>query len=421
VVIDLVKALATLEVPVPMPVLTAYLSVSANQVRALIAKPFVGGLIRSEDDNYRLFHALFADAVRKQITDDGEHNAEHERAAQAYEARLKQAPRDELALSRLAGHVREARGDQAWVRMIVDLHPQRRTLGMWAESVAEMEQVVREAPSSVSTPLLGNLAGIHQSRGNLEQALKTYLAIVTAYLDLEVDTLDPERKHFEQRTAAGTYSNIGILYETRGELDAAEEMYRKSLALDEELGYDEGIAIQYGNLGDVYRARGEINAAEEMYRKALALNEELGSKEGEAANYGNLGNVYETRGDLDATEEAYRRSLALNEELGSKEGVAIQYGNLGNVYRRRGDLDAAEEMLRKSLAIETELGRKEGMAQDYANLGFLHEQRGDLDAAEESWATSARLFRELGNIGRAEEIEGWIAEHRAARAEPENP
>ncbi len=49
------------------------------------------------------------------------------------------------------------------------------------------------------------------------------------------------------------YSNLGILYQTRSDLDQAEAMCNKALALDEELGRKEGMARDYGNLGILYR------------------------------------------------------------------------------------------------------------------------------------------------------------------------
>ncbi len=55
-----------------------------------------------------------------------------------------------------------------------------------------------------------------------------------------------------------------------------------------------------------------------MYKKSLAIDEELGLKEGMASNYGNLGNVYKTRGDLKAAEEMYEKSLAIFTSIGNK-------------------------------------------------------------------------------------------------------
>ena len=73
-------------------------------------------------------------------------------------------------------------------------------------------------------------------------------------------------------------------------------MHEKSLAIEEALGRKEGMASQYGNLGNLYQTRGDLDRAEEMYEKSLAINEALGRKEGMASAYGNLGNLYQTRG-----------------------------------------------------------------------------------------------------------------------------
>ena len=41
---------------------------------------------------------------------------------------------------------------------------------------------------------------------------------------------------------ASEYGNLGLIYQTRGELDRAEEMHKKSLAIEEKLGNEEGMA-----------------------------------------------------------------------------------------------------------------------------------------------------------------------------------
>jgi len=68
------------------------------------------------------------------------------------------------------------------------------------------------------------------------------------------------------------------LYHIRVELDRAEEMYHKSLAINDALGLKEGMATNYGHLGILYKTRGELDRAEEMYKKALTINEALGRK-----------------------------------------------------------------------------------------------------------------------------------------------
>jgi len=81
----------------------------------------------------------------------------------------------------------------------------------------------------------------------------------------------------ETAETAAAYGNLGLLYRTRGEIDRAEEMHKKSLAIDEKLGRQEGMANHYGNLGNVYKTRGDLDRAEEMYRKAPALFKAVGA------------------------------------------------------------------------------------------------------------------------------------------------
>ena len=358
--IDLIKALVVLQIPPPTGVLAEFLSLSTSEVETLVTSRTVASVTNPEPEGLEIFHSLFSDYVEGRIRGDGEWQGLHERAAKVYEKRLATDERDLLALRRLPWHVKEARGDEGFALTVNVLFSRKRTLGLLSEAIAEWEAV---------------LAG----------------------------DLDPEGQ-------AGAMGNLGILYRTRGDLERAEEMYRKSLAINEKLGRKEGMANNYGNLGNVYRTRGDLEKAEEMALKALTMNEELGREEGMAGAYGNLGILYQTRGDYTRAEEMTLKALAISENLGLIELNASHYGNLGILYKNRGDLDGAEEMFLKSLAINEQLGRKEGIAIQFGNLGTLSKTRGDLDQTREYWERSARLYGELGNQGQADEIRGWIAE-----------
>ena len=75
---------------------------------------------------------------------------------------------------------------------------------------------------------------------------------------------------------ANQYGNLGVLAETRGDLDAAEDWYKKSLALNEELGRKEGMANQYGNLGNLAEQRGDTTEACRLWRQARDLFAQIG-------------------------------------------------------------------------------------------------------------------------------------------------
>jgi tetratricopeptide (TPR) repeat protein len=55
-------------------------------------------------------------------------------------------------------------------------------------------------------------------------------------------------------------------------------MYKQSLALAKELGHKGGLAANYSNLGTVYQIRGELDQAEAMYQQSLDLFKEMGAR-----------------------------------------------------------------------------------------------------------------------------------------------
>jgi len=231
----------------------------------------------------------------------------------------------------------------------------------------------------------GNLGVVYQTRGELDQAIDYHCKALAIHEVLG-----------SKEGMANQYGNLGSIYQIRGELDQAIDYHRKALDIEEELGSKEGMANQYGNLGVVYQTRGELDQAIDYNLKSLAIDEELGSKEGMAVTYGNLGNIYQIRGKLDQAIGFYHKALVLFEALDSKEGIAYQYGNLGLVYQTSGELDQAIDYYLKSLAINKALGKKEGIAINYANLGNVYKTRGKLDRAIDYWKKSLALFIEIG-------------------------
>ncbi len=111
-------------------------------------------------------------------------------------------------------------------------------------------------------------------------------------------------------------TQLGQLYERVGRLDDAIAAYTRVLetagATDQSWQ-----AAALTNLGTVVQIRGDLAAAEEYYLRGMAIDEELGSKEGMAINLTNLGNVAQQQGDIALACERWARSQRLFAELGS--------------------------------------------------------------------------------------------------------
>ncbi|MCP4594138.1 MAG: tetratricopeptide repeat protein, partial [bacterium] len=370
--VRLFEAYAVLEVPVPDDVVEHVADLPSAERKSLLAHRFLAPLTRSESGSRRIYHTLLADHIRAQLSDD-EAEPYHRRAIELFRQKLERARKnqtapDPLAAERLAEHVLAIDGVDAFVGCFVNECTQPLVNLGRLDAAIDLSNRALELFSGdpVRTAMLsGNLGVIHRTRGDLDRAEEMFRK-----------SLEIEEKLGRLEGMASDYGNLGVIHRTRGDLDQAEEMHRKALEINEELGRLEGMASDYGNLGLIHRTRGDLDQAEEMHRKAFEINEKLGRLQGMAIQYGNLGLIHGERGDLDQAEEMHRKALKINMKLGRLEGMAIQYGNLGLIYSTRGDLDQAEKMHRKSLEIEEKLGRLEGMASDYGNLGTVAEKRG---------------------------------------------
>jgi peptidoglycan hydrolase-like protein with peptidoglycan-binding domain/TPR repeat protein len=167
----------------------------------------------------------------------------------------------------------------------------------------------------------------------------------------------------DERGDAGAASNLGVLFERRGDQAGAEGAYRRA----DERGDVNGAF----NLGGMLAERGELAGAEAAYRRA--------EERGHPTAASNLGVLLERRGDLAGAEAAYRRADARGDVNGAF--------NLGGLLADRGDLAGAVAAYRRA--------EERGDRRAALNVGVLLEHVGDLAGAEAA-------YRRAGARGDAE-------------------
>ena len=111
------------------------------------------------------------------------------------------------------------------------------------------------------------------------------------------------------------------------------------------------LATAYHQLGMVAQDRGRLEQAEQWYRKSLAISEDLGNRPGMATSYNQFGMVAQDRGHLEQAEQWYRKSLAINEDLGNRPGMATGYGQLGLLAEARGQPQRALEWIIRCVTV----------------------------------------------------------------------
>ncbi len=364
--IRLFKAYAILEVGVPDDVVEAVSGIDGDTREHLLADKYLGGLLRDEGGGVRIYHAILADYILEQMSEkeEGEY---HKQAVEIYREKLATARKtrtkpDELAATRLAEHVLMAEGKEAFLAAFLN----------------------------ECSKMLWNLGLLDTFISLSERALKMVAT--------------------ESAEEAMVTGNLGLIYQTRGELEKAEDMHKKSLEMEERLGLQKGMAGSYINLGVIYRIRGELDKAEDMYKKSLEIAERLGLQEEIANSYGNLGVIYRIRGELDKAEDMHKKSLEIAERLGLQEEMAISYSNLGLSYKDMGELEKAEDMYKKSLEIDERLGLHKGIANSYGNLGLVYRRRGELDKARGYFEKARDLYKKIGVPHMIAKVQKWLDE-----------
>lgn len=274
------------------------------------------------------------------------------------------------------------------------------------------EQVVRRVlkfkaqDAHLRCVALSALAEICHHRGDLDTCERLYGEALEAALGIG-DTIQ----------VATIYSDLGLLYALRCELNRAEASHLRALAVYEKIPYEAGVAEQYTNLGSTYQKKGDFDKAEAMHRKALSLFEKLRDESGIACSYSNIAVVDSRRGDGVGSEQMHLKALAIFEKLGDRVHAAIQYSSLGVIHRERGELDKAETMQQRALAIDRDIGNAEGIARDLSNLGAVLNARGQLEKAEELFHRALALDTKLGNKRGAAGTYGNLAMVRLARGD----
>lgn len=161
---------------------------------------------------------------------------------------------------------------------------------------------------------------------------------------------------------ADWYKNRGLTHLNRAALDDAEAEFEqvkelsKKIAADKSSEQTQWRTIALGNLGLVAESRGKLDTAEEYHQQSLEIFRGIGDRRGQAKSLNNLGAVARNRGELDTAQEYYERSLKIFREVGDRHGQTKRLGNLGLVAEQRGELDTAQDYFKKESKILLEIG-----------------------------------------------------------------
>ncbi len=212
--------------------------------------------------------------------------------------------------------------------------------------------------------------------------------------------IEEARQGFAQALDGTTDCDVLFLgcqfFDRIGELDEAERLARRRLAICGRESRSTQTARTLSNLGVIEARRGNFSQAESLQKESMLMAEHVGDEAGVSRALGNLGAIEYNKGNPDAAEAYAKKAIGIDERLGRPQGMSVNYNILGLVELSRSNLPEAESLFKQSLALDEPLGETEGTASCLMNLGLVEEARGNSDAARKLWTRSLDQFKKLG-------------------------
>jgi tetratricopeptide (TPR) repeat protein len=214
------------------------------------------------------------------------------------------------------------------------------------------------------------LAATHREQGDLEHAE-----------DAARRALD---KAVTNQARAASYNVLGTVYLRRGNFDAAERAFNRSLEHLQETSDHFRRAKVLNNLGLLHADTARWPAAQEFFERSLHVEKERGDTFAQATVRSNLMRVYYASDRV--TDGAQAAAIAIDQfiELHDSYRAAVTHLNLARILRRRGEphqarsaFQAAANHFRAAGAVQEErqthdeLNRETGSVSFYVISGLI--------------------------------------------------
>ena len=217
------------------------------------------------------------------------------------------------------------------------------------EVVRLFEEVLEHVPGAAGTRLAlaharNEKASLQGETGRIEQALAESKKALDLLLSVKRDSADMKGNEplLLKKELASIYHNLGKWLQLGGRLAEAEDVYRKGLAMEQQLLVEgagvpdirESIALSQAMLGELLRATRRNDGAEVEFKQAIASLERLVADFPRVPRYRlHLARIYDVLSTLywgtDRTiesDEARRKAASYNPKL--RQGQQVHLNNL---------------------------------------------------------------------------------------------
>ncbi len=236
--------------------------------------------------------------------------------------------------------------------------------------------------------------------GQLHSRAGRWLEAKTAFRE-SIDLYETEPQIELLRVAEG-YNGLGINAKLSGDFIEAEQHLKKAIALNQQAGYLEGIAIATLNLANVHEAQGQDQAAKTAFERCLTHFSELGHKRAISVVLNNLSVVQRKLGDPKGARHSLEQSLLFKREMHDKRGIAVALQSLAELELLEAQPALARAYLLESIQIALDASVMPTVMQSFYALAGVLELEGNHERAGLIWravaahpATSGQIKQEI--------------------------
>ena len=249
-----------------------------------------------------------------------------------------------------------------------------------------LRQVTTEGEPRVSAEILRGIGNVHYTRGDFEAARDVFLAsLCIAEANGSTDLV------------VAALNCLAVVEQYAGGAREAEEYYLRARALADALGDARRAAMIEQNLGTLASMRGEPEEALLRYESARERLEAMGDERGAARILQNMGMAHVDMGTWAAAEHCFAEAARRAAELGDTETLALVEINRTKLHLRRGGYEEARECCDRALDLFGEVEAKAGIAEACKFSGVIYRETGRLQVAEAELELAASLARLCGD------------------------
>ncbi len=297
-----------------------------------------------------------------------------------------------------------------------------RILNDLSKAIQAYENLAKVSPDDPDVQF--TLAGLYESTGAFDQALKYYGKVVERdpkYVDALLATGRVRIKSGNPQAALDNLNRalslsvqlendeekatilhaIGVAYKNLNRLDDALRSYQESLAIKRRLGQKRGIALSLNEIGKVDARLGKPEAGLKSFQEALKIRREIGDKKGIGDTLLDLGVFYDSRGQSDQSLKLYKEALQIHRDLGNESEQATILNNIGGIHLQRSQYDEAMVYYQNALQVREKLKVPGPLGESLYNLAETFSSMGQYDRALTNYLRALEFFRSAGDKLRA--------------------